>query len=68
MTLGLGDLDARLENFLRVNYAPSVVLYTDHSEDNAVQHIFRLTGQYRLSRLTLVLSQGIDLLDGAETG
>ena len=65
--LGFGDISARVENFLRLDYAPSFVFYQDHSNDNAFQQIFRLTGQTRFSRLTLALTQGIDILDGAET-
>lgn len=67
LTLGFGDYNTREENFVRVDYAPSMVFYRDHSEENGFQQIFRLTGQYRLRRLTLVLSQGIDVLDGVET-
>jgi hypothetical protein len=63
LTLGFGGGD---ENFVRLDYHPSVFLFVDHSEDDAVQHLIRLAGQYRFSRLTLGLTEEIALLDGAD--
>jgi hypothetical protein len=67
LTLGFGDFVTHEENFLRVDFAPSWVGYVNHAQDNAIQEVFRLTGQYRFSRLTLSLGQSVDSLDGAET-
>jgi hypothetical protein len=64
LTLGYGDIVQRQENYIRLDYAPSIFLFADHSESNAVQHLIRLEGQYRFSRLTLTFSQDVQLLDG----
>ena len=64
--VGFGDTDARLENFIRLDYLPAVFLFADHSENNAVQHVARLAGQYRVNRLTLNLSQMVQIMDGVD--
>ena len=53
------------ENYLRLDYMPSVILFVDHSDENAVEHLILLEGQYRFTRLTLNLSQEVAILDGA---
>lgn len=65
LTLGFGDIVERQENYIRFDYAPSIFLFADNSDANAVQHIFRFEGQYRFSRLALTFSQDVQLLDGA---
>jgi hypothetical protein len=65
LTVGFGDIEGRNENFLRLDYMPSVILFVDHSGDDAVEHLILLEGQYRFSRLTLNLSQEVAILDGA---
>jgi hypothetical protein len=65
LTLGVGDILDRQENYLRLDYAPSLFLFVDHSEDNALQHLIHLQGQHHFSRLTLTLSQDVQILDGA---
>jgi hypothetical protein len=61
LTLGYGDIVQRQENYIRLDYAPSIFLFSDHSESNAVQHLIRLEGQHRFSRLTLTFSQDIQI-------
>lgn len=65
ITLGVGDIVARQENYLRFDYAPSVFLFTNNSEADALQHLFRIDGQYRIARLAVSLAQDIQILDGA---
>jgi hypothetical protein len=65
ITLGFGDIVGRNENYIRFDYAPSIFLFADHSDSNAVQHLFRLEGQHRFSRLTLNFSQDVQLLEGS---
>jgi hypothetical protein len=65
ITVGFGDIEGRGGNYLRLDYMPSVILFVDHSEQDAVEHLIRLEGQYRFSRLTLNLTQNVDILDGA---
>jgi hypothetical protein len=64
--VGFGDTDARIENYIRLDYLPAVFLFADHSENNAVQHVARLSGQYRVNRLTLNLSQMVQIMDGVD--
>src|SRR6266404_2757819 len=64
ITIGYGDIVARQDNYIRLDYAPSIFLYIDHSDDDAVQHLIRLEGQYHLGRLTLGLGQDVQILHG----
>ena len=64
VTVGFGDIEGRSENYLRLDYMPSIILYADHSNEDAVSHLIELEGQYRFSRLTLSLSQEVYILDG----
>jgi hypothetical protein len=48
-----------------LDYAPSIFLYTDHSDDDSIQHLIRLEGQYHIGRLTLGLSQDVQILHGS---
>ena len=64
--VGFGDTDARVENYIRLDYRPAVFLFADHSENNSVQHVARLDGQYRINRLTLTLSQMVQIMDGVD--
>jgi hypothetical protein len=67
--VGIGQADG---NFLDLRYSPNAFLFINHSENNALQHVISLTGQYRFPLLTLSLSQDIQLLNGtglnADTG
>jgi polysaccharide biosynthesis protein VpsM len=64
LTVGFGDIEGQAGNFLRLDYIPSIILYSDHSDLNAVSHLINLEGGYRFSRLTLTLSQQVAILDG----
>jgi hypothetical protein len=64
--LGFGDTDARVENYIRLDYLPAAFFFADHSENNSVQHVARLDGQYRVNRLTLNLSQMVQIMDGVD--
>jgi hypothetical protein len=66
ITIGFGDVVGRQENYVRLAYSPSIFLFNDHSENDAVQHSIRLDGQYRFSRLTLNFSQDVQILDGTQ--
>jgi hypothetical protein len=63
---GFGDVEARTENYIRLDYLPAVFLFADHDENNSVQHVVRLEGQYRINRLTLNLSQLVQIMDGVD--
>ena len=65
ITLGYGDIVGRERNYLRFDYAPSIFLYADHSDANAIQHVLRLEGYYGFGRLSLTLSQDVQLLESA---
>lgn len=59
--VGIGQADG---NFLDLTYSPNAFLFVDHTENNAIQHLVTVSGQYRLPRLTLNLSQVVQILDG----
>jgi hypothetical protein len=62
--LGFGDTTDRIENYIRLDYLPAAFFFADHSENNSLQHVARLEGQYRINRLTLNVSQMVQIMDG----
>jgi hypothetical protein len=66
ITVGFGDIQARTENYIQLDYLPAVFIFADHDENNSVQHVVRLDGQYRINRLTLNLSQMVQIMDGVD--
>src|SRR5438045_8779732 len=68
LTLGLGDITGHERNYVRFDYAPSLFLFADHSENDAVQQLIHLEGQHHFSRLTVTLAEEIAILDGTDLG
>jgi hypothetical protein len=66
LTVGLGDIEAKDENYVRLDYSPSLLLFTEHSENDALQHLIRLEGHHRFRRLDLTLAQEVQILDGTD--
>jgi hypothetical protein len=66
LTLGAGDITGHEDNYIRLDYAPSLFLFADHSEDDAVQQLIHLEGQHHFSRLTVTLAEEIAILDGTD--
>jgi len=66
LTLGLGDITGAEDNYIRLDYAPALFLFANHSEDDAVQHLIRLQGQHQFARLTVTLAEDIAILDGTD--
>src|SRR5438105_5925199 len=66
LTLGAGDITAHEENYIRLDYAPSLFLFLDHSENDAVQQLIHLEGQHKFARLTLTLGEEVAILDGTD--
>jgi hypothetical protein len=70
LTLGAGDIKQRVggqqDNYIRLDYAPALVFFADHSEDDAVQHVIRVGGLHQFARLTLTLGEEIAILDGTD--
>ena len=65
ITIGYGQIVGRQGNYIRLDYAPSIFVYVDHSDNDSIQHLIRLEGQYSFGRLTLGLSQDVQILHGA---
>jgi len=65
ITVGFGDVEGRGGNYIRLDYLPSIVLFVDHSNEDAISNLIHLDGQYSFSRLKLWFSQDVDILDGA---
>ncbi len=68
VTLGFGDIVGRDANYIRLDYAPSIFLFVDNSDSDAIQHLLRLEGRYNFGRLGLTISQDVQLLDGTNLG
>ncbi len=66
LTLGLGDITGHEDNYIRLDYAPSLFLFANHSEDDAVQQLIHLEGQHRFSKLTVKFGEEIAILDGTD--
>jgi len=66
ITLGLGGGDSDTVNSLSLIYKPSVFLFADNSQNDTVQHLIRLQGAHNFGRLSLSLSQDVQILDGAD--
>lgn len=65
LTLGLGDIAGRNRAYLRLDYMPSIILFTDHSNEDEVDHLIHLEGGYTTGRLRLTAIQDIAILNGA---
>jgi len=63
--LGLGDYRAQEENLLSIDYMPSFILFTDHSDNNAIDQEVYFNGQWRPGRMTLRLRQAFQDFSGA---
>jgi hypothetical protein len=68
ITVGFGDIFGRTENYIRLDYVPSIFLFLDHTENDSIQHLIRLEGHHRFRRLDLTMSQDVQILDGADLG
>ncbi len=64
--LGLGEENSEGGNSLSLIYRPSAFLFANHSENDAIQHLVRLTGQHQFGRLSLSLSEDVQILDGRD--
>jgi len=64
LSLGFGTSEGI--NSASLTYRPSVALFLDNSQDDNVQHIIRLQGSHSFGRLSLLLSQDLQILDGSD--
>lgn len=53
-------------NSLSFVYRPSVFLFADNSQNDAIQHLIRLQGGHNFGKLALSASQDVQILDGAD--
>jgi hypothetical protein len=63
--IGAGDYAVREENLLSLEYTPSFILFTDNSDNNAVDHEVYFNAQWRPGRLTMILRQAFQDFSGA---
>lgn len=68
ITVGFGDITGHLDNYIRLDYAPSILIFTDHSGNDAVQQLVHLEGQHSFGHLTLTLGEDLAILDGTDLG
>lgn len=64
--LTLGEPGSESNNVLQFVYAPSVAIFANNSNADAVQHLIHLEGQRTFGRLSASLSQDIQILDGSD--
>jgi len=65
ITIGVGDIEGRNKSYLRLDYMPSVILFVDHSDEDAFNQLIHLEGGYHSGRWTLSLAEDIALLESA---
>ena len=63
--IGFGDVEGRGGDYIRLDYMPSIILFVDHSNENAVDHLIHLEGRHQFSRLTVFVAQDVVILDNA---
>jgi hypothetical protein len=64
VTVGTGAYRSRDETYLSLDYTPSLLIYTDHDQYNALDHNLNAFGQWKGSKLTLGLGQSYLALSG----
>jgi hypothetical protein len=64
--LGLGDYLVKANDFLRVEYIPTLTLFNHYSNINSLDHFLRIEGQYALGPLTLGGSFEYDKFSGPD--
>src|SRR5947199_3397151 len=65
ITIGVGDMEGRNRSYLRLDYMPSAILFVDHSDEDAFNQLIHLEGGYDFGRLTLRVTEAIELLESA---
>src|SRR5436309_3581333 len=65
ITIGVGDIEGRNKSYLRLDYMPSAILFVDHSDEDAFNHLIHLEGGYDFGRLRLSFMEDIALLESA---
>ena len=65
ITVGVGDVEGRNKSYLRLDYMPSVILFADHSDEDAFNQLIHVEGGYDFGRLRLSMSEDIALLESA---
>ena len=66
ISLIYGDWRSQSENFLVADYEASGIFYFENSDENALNQVASLMGQYRIQRLTMQLRSQYMYLTGAE--
>jgi len=64
--LGAGDYLAKTESYASLDYTPSIILFQDNSDQDAVDQDVDFQLQYHLQKLTLGLRQGYQSLSGSD--
>lgn len=59
LSLGVGDIEAREGNYLRLDYTPTAFFYLDHSNYDTLDHLVHLEAYHRFRRLALTLGEDI---------
>lgn len=63
--VGAGDYVGREANLFTLQYSPSFILFTENTDESAIDHDARLRAELHESKWSLSLEQGFQLLSGA---
>ncbi len=63
--IGAGDYRDRQENSFKLEYTPSIILFTDQTRNNALDHEALVRGQWRPGAWRIALQQGYQNFSGA---
>jgi hypothetical protein len=66
-TIGMGDTEAKTENFLDLNYRADFEFFQDNDDENNIEQRATLNAQYRFTKLVLGFRGYIEDLNGAES-
>src|SRR5260221_5002328 len=65
ITLAAGDYRERKENLLTLDYTPSIILFTDQTQNDALDHDAQLNGQWHPGSWKFWLQQGYQNFSGS---
>ena len=66
VSVGIGDVPERKQNYIRLDYSPNALLYFENSELSTVNHFLHLEAVAHLGKLTLSLFQDVSLLESVD--
>jgi hypothetical protein len=63
--MGAGDYVLEDNTYLQLNYSPSIIRFTENSDQDSIDHDLFVEGRYRFSRLAIDASHRYQILSGS---